>query len=121
MHRQVNVIGVGMTPFKTPKHAEPYTVMSTAAARMALDDAGIAYHTVEQAYVGYVYGDSTAGQRVIHDVGMSGIPVFNVNNNCATGSSALYLARQVDNAHIALPHNIGLGGCCVVTLYERAA
>lgn len=94
MLRHVNVIGVGMTPFKTPKHAEPYTVMGGAAGRMALDDAGIDYRDVEQAYVGYVYGDSTAGQRVVYEIGMTGIPVFNVNNNCATGSSALFLARQ---------------------------
>ncbi|MGE3567934.1 MAG: lipid-transfer protein [Gammaproteobacteria bacterium] len=94
MQRHVNVLGVGMTPFKTPKNADPYDVMGVAAGRLALDDAGIEYGLVEQAYVGYVYGDSTAGQRVVYDLGMTGIPVFNVNNNCATGSSALYLARQ---------------------------
>ena len=49
---------------------------------------------VQQAYVGYVYGDSTCGQRALYDVGMTGIPVFNVNNNCSTGSTALFLARQ---------------------------
>ena len=49
---------------------------------------------VQQAYVGYVYGDSTAGQAAIYGVGLTGIPVFNVNNNCSTGSSALFLARQ---------------------------
>ena len=94
MQRHVNVIGVGMTPFKTPKHADPYTVMGQQAGRLALADAGIAYGAIEQAYVGYVYGDSTAGQRVVYELGMTGIPVFNVNNNCATGSTALYLARQ---------------------------
>ncbi len=49
---------------------------------------------VQQAYVGYVYGDSTAGQKALYRVGMTGIPVFNVNNNCSTGSTALFLARQ---------------------------
>ena len=49
---------------------------------------------VQQAYVGYVYGDSTAGQRALYEVGMTGIPVVNVNNNCSTGSTALFLARQ---------------------------
>jgi acetyl-CoA acetyltransferase len=44
--------------------------------------------------VGYVYGDSTAGQRALYEVGMTGIPIVNVNNNCSTGSTALYLARQ---------------------------
>jgi acetyl-CoA acetyltransferase len=49
---------------------------------------------VQQAYVGYVFGDSTSGQTAIYGVGLTGIPVINVNNNCATGSTALYLARQ---------------------------
>ncbi|MCO6062165.1 lipid-transfer protein, partial [Pseudomonas sp. MOB-449] len=49
---------------------------------------------VQQAYVGYVYGDSTCGQSALYEVGLSGIPVVNVNNNCSTGSSALWLARQ---------------------------
>jgi len=94
MKRHVNVLGVGMTQFKTPKNADPYTVMGQEAGQLALADAGIDYRDIEQAYVGFVYGDSTAGQRVVYDLGMTGIPVFNVNNNCATGSSALFLARQ---------------------------
>ena len=49
---------------------------------------------VQQAYVGYVYGDSTCGQTALYEVGMTGIPVVNVNNNCSTGSTALYLARK---------------------------
>ena len=49
---------------------------------------------MQQAYVGYVYGDSTSGQRALYEVGMTGIPVVNVNNNCSTGSTALFLARQ---------------------------
>lgn len=94
MQHRVNVLGVGMTHFKTPKQADPYTVMGSSAGRDALTDAGIDFRLVEQAYVGYVYGDSTAGQRVVYELGMTGIPVFNVNNNCATGSTALFLARQ---------------------------
>src|SRR5581483_11739133 len=42
----------------------------------------------------YVYGDSTSGQKALYPVGMSGIPIVNVNNNCSTGSTALFLARQ---------------------------
>jgi acetyl-CoA acetyltransferase len=57
-------------------------------------DAGLDYTDVRQAYVGYVYGDSASGQRALYDVGMSGIPIVNVNNNCSTGSTALFLARQ---------------------------
>lgn len=92
--RAVHVVGVGMIPFTKPGASEPYTVMGARAARLALDDAKVDYALVQQAYVGYVYGDSTAGQAAIYRVGLSGIPVFNLNNNCSTGSSALFLARQ---------------------------
>ncbi len=88
------VAGVGMIPFTKPGACEPYPAMAAKAVRAALADAGIDYSQVRQAYAGYVYGDSTAGQRGLYEVGMSGIPVVNVNNNCSTGSSALYLARQ---------------------------
>jgi acetyl-CoA acetyltransferase len=93
-HRPVHVVGVGMIPFTKPGTSEPYNVMGARAVKLALEDARLDYHLVDQAYVGYVYGDSTAGQAALYQVGLSGIPVFNVNNNCATGSSALFLARQ---------------------------
>jgi acetyl-CoA acetyltransferase len=92
--RKVHVVGVGMIPFTKPGASEPYHVMGAKAARAALDDARVDYALIEQAYVGYVYGDSTSGQAAVYGVGLSGIPVFNLNNNCSTGSSALYLARQ---------------------------
>ncbi len=88
------VAGVGMAEFATPRTARPYDVLGRVAVTRALDDAGIDLVDVEQAYAGYVYGDSTAGQRVLYGVGRTGIPVINVNNNCSTGSTALWLARQ---------------------------
>ena len=94
MRRDVFVTGVGMIPFTKPGANEPYPQMAAKATTIALGDAGIGYEQVQQAYVGYVYGDSTAGQRALYEVGMSGIPIVNVNNNCSTGSTALYLARQ---------------------------
>lgn len=92
--KQVLVAGVGMIPFKKPGDSLPYHEMGAQAARQALADAGLQYDDVQQAYAGYVYGDSTSGQRALYEVGMSGIPVVNVNNNCSTGSTALFLARQ---------------------------
>src|SRR3546814_17817314 len=71
---------------------------------MALADAGLDYSHVQQAYAGYVYSDSTAGQSAIYRVGCTGIPIVNVNNNCSTGSTALFLARQL----------IALGGAACV-------
>ena len=94
MSSQAYVAGVGMIPFTKPGASEPYHVMGSEALRRALSDAGIDYAAVQQAYVGYVYGDSTCGQRALYPVGMTGIPVVNVNNNCSTGSTALFLARQ---------------------------
>jgi len=94
MANKVLIAGVGMIPFVKPSAAEPYTVMGPRAIRLALDDAGIDYRSIQQVYAGYVYGDSTCGQRVVYEVGMTGIPVINVNNNCSTGSTALFLARQ---------------------------
>src|SRR5512143_1876483 len=94
MDRKAFIAGVGMVPFAKPGASEPYTIRGASAVRAALADAGIDYKDVQQAYAGYVYGDSTCGQRVLYDVGMTGIPVVNVNNNCSTGSTALYLARQ---------------------------
>ena len=91
---QVFVAGVGMVPFAKPGASAPYNEMGEAAGRMALEDAGVAYADVQQAYAGYVYGDSTAGQRAIYPLGLTGIPIVNVNNNCSTGSTALFLARQ---------------------------
>ncbi len=94
MSQNVFVAGVGMIPFAKPGASESYPLMGATAVRAALTDAGLDYDAVEQAYVGYVYGDSTCGQRALYEVGMSGIPIVNVNNNCSTGSTALYLARQ---------------------------
>jgi acetyl-CoA acetyltransferase len=94
MSSRVAVVGVGMIPFTTPRNTEPYDVMAEAAARKALEDAGIEYAQVQQGYVGYVYGDSTSGQAALYRLGQTGIPILNVNNNCSTGSSALFLARQ---------------------------
>lgn len=100
MTQTVHVVGVGMTKFAKPGENDPYPVMGAAAVQAALDDAGLGYDAVQQAYAGYVYGDSTCGQNVLYKVGMTGIPVINVNNNCSTGSTALFMARQAVEAGI---------------------
>jgi sterol carrier protein 2 len=92
--RKPLIAGVGMIPFTKPGKSDPWDKMGETAARLALQDANVPYHEVEIAHVGYVYADSTAGQSALYNVGLSGIPVVNVNNNCSTGSTALYLACQ---------------------------
>ena len=94
MGNKVFVVGVGMIPFVKPGQNKPYDEMGAEAGRLALADAGLAYNQLQQAYVGYVYGDSTCGQKALYHLGKTGIPVVNVNNNCSTGSTALFLARQ---------------------------
>jgi acetyl-CoA acyltransferase len=89
------VVGVGMTKFEKPGARDwDYPDMARESGGKALEDAGIGYDDVQQAYVGYVYGESTSGQRAVYELGMTGIPVVNVNNNCSTGSTALFLAAQ---------------------------
>ncbi|MFI2209463.1 lipid-transfer protein [Streptomyces sp. NPDC020141] len=94
MSRRVLVAGVGMVPFAKPSAAKTYDDMGAGAVAAVLADAGLSYDRIEQVYAGYVYGDSTCGQRVVYRFGMTRVPVLNVNNNCASGSSALWLARQ---------------------------
>ncbi|MCW3834485.1 lipid-transfer protein [Sphingomonas canadensis] len=98
---KVRVAGVGMIPFTKPGQSEEWDVMAEKAVRLALADAGISYDQIQQAYAGYVYGDSTSGQSALYRVGITGIPIVNVNNNCSTGSTALYLARQMVEAGVA--------------------
>lgn len=94
MQRAVPVVGDGMVPFTQPGAIEPYPLVGARAAQRVLQDAGVDDAEVQQPYAGYVYGDPISGQAAIYGVGLTGIPVFKVNNNCAAGSSALYLARQ---------------------------
>ncbi|KAK2813888.1 hypothetical protein FQN50_000289 [Emmonsiellopsis sp. PD_5] len=91
---RVYVMGVGMSPFLKPNPKRDYPQLGLEAGTKALLDAGITYDEVDQGYACYAYGDSTSGQRVFYQFGMTGIPIVNVNNACATGSSGLYLARQ---------------------------
>ncbi|MYW64539.1 Nonspecific lipid-transfer protein [Streptomyces sp. SID8379] len=89
------IVGVGMTKFEKPETRDwQYWDMAKEAGGAALADAGIAYEDVRQVPVGYCFQASTAGQRAVYELGLTGVPVYNINNNCATGSSALMLARQ---------------------------
>src|SRR4051794_24344345 len=102
MSNRTFVVGVGMTKFEKPQSRDwDYPDMARESGTNALQDAGIDYSLIEQAYVGYVYGESTCGQRAVYELGLTGIPVINVNNNCSTGSTALYLAAQAVRSGVA--------------------
>jgi len=88
------VAGVGMTKFVKPGTQEPFRVMASHAIRAAIENAGIDPSLIGQVYGGYVYGDSGGAQHALYDSFMSGVPIINVSNNCSSGSTALFLARQ---------------------------
>ncbi|MFF3227668.1 lipid-transfer protein [Nocardia suismassiliense] len=113
MTNRVFVIGVGMTKFEKPgrRAGWDYPAMAQESGSKALADAGIRYEQVQEAYVGYVYGDSTSGQRAVYELGLTGLPVVNVNNNCSTGSSALYLAARAIRG--------GLADCALALGFEK--
>lgn len=113
MSTGVRVAGVGMIPFTKPGQSDDWDVMAERAIRLALQDAGLEYMQVQQAFAGYVYGDSTLGQAAIYRVGITGIPIVNVNNNCSTGSTALHLARQLVEA--------GVVDCALAVGFEQMA
>ncbi|KAM5531502.1 hypothetical protein V8D89_014827 [Ganoderma adspersum] len=107
------IVGVGCTAFTKPRGLRTTEEMGLEAATKALLDAGITYDEVQAAFVGYCYGDSTAGQRALYQLGMTGIPISNMNNNCSTGSTALY------NANILV--RAGMYDCTLALGFERMA
>ncbi len=112
MSRKVYVIGVGMTRFEKPGGRDwDYPDMAREAGQNAIEDAGISFEDIEQAAVGYCYGDSTCGERAFYELGHSGIPIYNVNNNCSTGSTALFMAKQFVEG--------GLADCVMALGFEK--
>lgn len=101
--RKAYIVGVGMTKFEKPGRREnfDYPDMVYEAGTNALKEAGLQYKDIEQAVAGYCYGDTTSGQRAIYQLGMSGIPIYNVNNACSTGSTALMVSKQLVEGNIA--------------------
>ncbi len=89
------VLGVGMTKFIKPRGKVDYTELGFEAGVKAMLDAQINYDDIETGIACYCYGDSTCGQRVFYQFGMTQIPIYNVNNNCSTGSTGLHLARTM--------------------------
>lgn len=106
------VVGVGMTRFEKPETRDwQYWDMAKEAGAKALEDAGVSYDQVEQVPVGYCFQPSTAGQRAAYELGLTGVPVYNVNNNCATGATALMMARQFVEG--------GLSDCVLALGFEK--
>ena len=91
----VYVLGVGMTKFIKPRGKVDYTELGFEAGVKAMLDAQVNYDDMDMGVACYCYGDSTCGQRVFYQFGQTSIPIWNVNNNCSTGSTGLYLGRNM--------------------------
>lgn len=107
------VLGVGLTKFTKPRNQVDYPELGFEAGVKALLDAGINYDNVDHGVACYCYGDSTSGQRIFYQFGMTGIPIYNVSNNCSTGSTGLSMARDM------VSH--GLADCVMVLGFEKMA
>jgi acetyl-CoA acyltransferase len=110
---RVFIVGVGMTKFEKPGSRPDwdYPDMARESGTKALEDAGIGFDLIDEAHVGFMYGESTSGQRAVYELGMTGIPITNVNNNCATGSTALFLAARAIRG--------GLADCALALGFEK--
>lgn len=113
MSYDVIIAGVGMIPFKKPGESDTYDIMGASAVKIALEDAGIRYDQIQKAYAGYVFGDSCSGQAALYHVGITGIPIVNLNNNCASGSTAFSLAAEAVNS--------GVVECALAVGFEQMA
>src|ERR1700744_5390694 len=88
MSNDVYVVGTDMIKFgRFPERS--VAEMGGQAAQMALDDCGLTIADMQALYCGNLFEASAAvGQRVLREIGQTGIPVVNVANACATGATA---------------------------------
>jgi acetyl-CoA acetyltransferase len=86
--REVAVIGVGMIKMgKFPDRM--LSSMGREAVLLAMKDAGVERGDIQAGYSGSLHGGSLLGQRIFKDLGMTGMPINNMENACSSGSSAL--------------------------------
>ncbi len=90
--REVIVAGVGLHPFgRFPE--KTVRDLAREAVLEALEDAGVGYKDIQAAYFGHVYyAGMSVGESVLHELGLTGIPIINVENACSSGSTGLWLA-----------------------------
>jgi sterol carrier protein 2 len=105
------ILGVGMTKFIKPRGQVDYTELGFEAGVKAMLDAHVSYDDVEQGVACFCYGDSCSGQRVFYQFGMTKIPIYNVNNNCSTGSTGLVMAKNMIAS--------GQADCVLVVGFEK--
>ncbi len=87
----VEVAGVGLHPFGRFE-GRSATDMGVVAVRAALEEAWIGRGGFQAAFCGTAYGGVAAGHRVLGRLGMTGMPIVDIEAGCASGGAALMLA-----------------------------
>ena len=105
------VLGVGLTEFLKPRRTRDYVELGFEAGVKAMKDAQINYDDVEMGVACWCYGQTTQGQRIFYQFGMTSIPIYNTNNACSTGSAGLHMARTMVRA--------GAADCVLVIGFEQ--
>jgi len=85
---EVAILGVGMTRF-TRQAARGAAALVGEAVREALDHAGLRAADIQASFCGSALATAGAGQQTLKNVGLAGRPIINVENACASGSTAV--------------------------------
>ncbi|MCP1626319.1 thiolase family protein [Pseudomonas nitroreducens] len=98
MNKPVYISGVAMTPFG--RHTASLQDLTQRSVLQALADAGIELHEPQAFYACNVFGGMVLGQVLLRDLGLSGLPIYNVENACASGATGVHLACHALQAGI---------------------
>ena len=85
----VYVIGAGMTQFKPHPDTDVHT-LAQQAAWSAIESSGVPPEAIELAYAGHAYQGQCFGQKALLKIGITGIPIVNCENACASGAAAVW-------------------------------
>ena len=89
----VVISGIGIVPFGYYPDVSTHS-LATPAVLDAIDDAGIEWKEVQAAFCGSVYQGTGSGHQVLREIGLTGIPIVNVENACSSGTSAFRLGYE---------------------------
>ncbi|MBM7063029.1 thiolase family protein [Pseudomonas sp. UL073] len=98
MSKPIYIAGVAMTPFG--RHAASMQDLTQTAVLGAVADAGAELGAVQAFYAANVFGGMVLGQVLLRDLGLSGLPIYNVENACASGATGVHLACHALQAGI---------------------
>jgi len=97
--REVVVAGIGTTRFNVYDDKQWFHLGGEAILKI-LKDAEMEWKDIQAAFCGSVYQGTGSGHQAIKEVGLTGIPIVNVENACSSGGSAFRLAYQSVAAEI---------------------